>query len=48
MTSKFSFRVHVVLVFRFKIIFHVFKYSQVKIYHVKKLFMEKASCLLIQ
>ena len=41
----FSFRAHVVLVFRFQIFFHVFKYLQVEIYHVKKLFIQNASCL---
>ena len=32
---SFPFRVHFVLVFRFQILFHVSKYLQVKIYHVK-------------
>lgn len=44
--SQSSFRTHVVLLaFRFQIFLHVFKYLQVKIYRVKKLFIENASCL---
>ena len=35
---SFSFLAQVALVFRFQIFFHVFKY--LKIYYVKKLFME--------